>query len=233
MKELLKNRSVQLGLAVFIGVALGALFYPTKKIEERVKQEYQEKIDVERTAKEILRKQLTEQIDELKEERTVKTIETVKKVAKLTYQIKELRYKKKETFYKLIKPDGTIEIRSFKESEVNESTKVITSIRTEFNQKVTEIEERWKRVHTKRVVKLKKDFDIKEKTYQEKITKLESEKIVDINPKNYGVEIGALSSRQYYFHANMDIFGPVFIGFHTQTNFSTRYAIGAGIGIRF
>ena len=233
MKDLLKNRAVQIGLAVLIGAAIGALFYPTKHIEERVKQEYQELVKTERTEKETLRKQLSEEIDELKEERTTRIVETTKKVAKLEYQVRELQSKKKETFYKIVKPDGTIETKIFKESEVNESTTLITSVREEFNQKVTEIEDRWKRVHTKRVEDLKKDFDAKETSYKQVIAKYESEKIVDINPKKYGLEAGYLSSKQYYFHGNVDVFGPVFIGVHTQTDFGGEHAVGAGIGLRF
>ena len=232
MKELLKKRSVQIGIAVVVGVAIGAVFYPTKHIEERVKEEYREIVKTERTEKEVLRKQLTEQIDELKEERTTRTIKTSERITKLTYRVKELQSKKKETFYKLIKPDGTIEIRSYKESEVNESTRVITSIRKEFDQKITEIEERWKRVHTKRIKKLKKEFTSKENVYEDRIAKLEKEKITDINPKKYGLEVGYLSNKQYYFHANVDVFGPVFVGVHTQSDLISNFAVGAGIGLR-
>ena len=233
MKDLLKNKSVQLFLALFIGVAIGALFYPTQHIEERVKQEYQQKIDAEKTEKETLRKDLSEKIDVLQQEKTTLTIETNQTIAKLTYEVKELQSKKKETYYKIVKPDGTIEEKSFKESEVNESTQIITSVREEFNQKVSQIEEKWKTIHTQRVEALKKDFDSKEKTYQETIAKLESEKITDINPKKYGVEVGYTSSQEYYFHGNMDVFGPVFIGVHTQTNFGNEHSVGAGIGLRF
>ena len=76
MKKLLNNKLVQLLLALVVGVAIGALFYPTKEIEERVKQEYQEKIDKVSEEKETLRKTMTEQVDSLKEEKTQLTIET-------------------------------------------------------------------------------------------------------------------------------------------------------------
>ena len=233
MKKLLKKRYVQILLALLVGCAIGAVFYPTKHIEERVKEEYQNKLEIERISKEQLRKELTEKVDELQQEKTSLTIETTKTIAKLTYEVKELQSKKKETYYKIVKPDGTIEIRKFKESEVNESTQIITSVREEFDRKITEIEERWKSVHTERVEKLKKDYELKEKAYQEQIAKLESEKITDINPKKYGIEVGALSNRNWYTHANIDVFGPVFIGVHSQTNFTNDFAAGAGVGLRF
>ncbi len=229
----LKNKNAQISLALLAGIAIGALFYPTKHIEERERAKYQEIIKMSETIKETLRTKLTEQIDELKEEKTTRIIETVQKVAKLTYQIRELKSKKKETFYKLVKPDGTIEIRTYKESEVNESTKVITSIKEEFESKVTEIEDRWKRVHTKRIKDVKKDFETKKKIYEDRIAELESEKIVDINPKTYGLEAGYLSNANYYMHSNIDVFGPVFIGVHAQTDFAGDFAAGAGVGLRF
>ena len=62
---------------------------------------------------------------------------------------------------------------------------------------------------------------------------MESEKIVDINKKVYGLEAGFLSNKNYYMHGNIDVFGPVFIGVHTQTNFTGDFAVGGGVGLRF
>lgn len=233
MKELLKNKAVQIGLAVLIGAAIGALFYPTKRIEERVKQEYQEKLDTQKEEHRQVESQLNEKIDSLEEEKVTLRIETSEKIHKLQFKVRELQAKKTETYYKIVKPDGTVEERRFKESEVNESTRVITEVRREFDQKVSQIEERWKKVHIERVKALKEEFDSKEKTLQEKIAKLESEKITDINPKKYGLEVGYKSDSQYYIHGNIDVFGPVFIGVHTDTNFANEHSVGAGIGLRF
>jgi len=231
--KILKNKIVQFALVLVAGIAIGALFYPTKHIEERIEKEHQEVISTMRTAHETTVSELSEKLDKEKTEKTELTIETSRKITKLTYQVKDLQSKKKETWYKIIKPDGTIEEKRYSESEVNESTKVVTSIREEFDRKITEISDRWQRVHKTRVTKLKKDFDLKETEYKKTIDKMKSEKIVDINPKTYGLEIGYLSSSEYYMHGNIDVFGPIFIGVHTSTNFGDEYAVGAGVGIRF
>ena len=233
LKKLAANNTAKLIGLFVLGVAIGALFYPTKHIEERVKQEYQEKIQIERDQTEKVRVDLTEDIDKLKGEKTSLTIETSQKITQLRYEVKDLQSKKKETWYKIVRPDGTIEERSYKESEVNESTKVVVSIRAEFDRKTTEISERWQRVHISRVKKLKKEFTAKENVYKEQIAKFESEKIVDINPKTIGLEVGALSDQQYYMHGNVDVVGPLFLGIHTQSNFAEKYSIGAGLGMRF
>lgn len=233
MKKLLNNRIIQLLLALVVGTAIGALFYPSKNIEERVKKEYEQKIEKIVEESKTTEEQLEEKIDSLKQEKTQLTIETSQKITKLTYQVRELESKKKETFYKLIKPDGTIEEKRFSESEVSESSQVVTQVREEFDRKVTEISERWQRVHTSRVLKLKEEFDKKEEEYKRTISKMESEKKVQINPKKYGVEVGYTSEDRYYGHVNVDVFGPIFIGVHTNTNLSTEHSVGAGIGIRF
>lgn len=233
MRKLLKNKVVQFILTLVAGVAIGALFYPTKNIEERVKKEYQEKIEKVENEKESIRKSLSEEVDSLKEEKTQLRIETSQKITKLTYQVRELEAKKKETFYKIIKPDGTIEEKRYTESEVNETSQVVTQVREEFDRKVTEISERWQRVHKKRVQELKKDFDKQTSEYKSKIAKLESERKIQINPKKYGLEIGYTSNDTYYGHANVDVFGPVFIGVHTETDFLNQNSVGAGVGIRF
>jgi len=233
MKKLLNNKIFHYILLLGIGVTIGVLFYPTKKITERIKTEHEEEFKMQSTIHKILTKKLTLQIDSLKEEKTKLTIETSQKITKLTYQVRELQSKKKETFYKLIKPDGTIEEKRFTESEVNESSQVVTKVREEFDQKVTKISERWQRVHTTRVRKLKREFDKKESTYKKTISKMESEKITDINPKKYGVELGYTADSNYYGHVNIDVFGPVFLGLHTETDFGANHTVGAGIGIRF
>ena len=233
MKKIFKSRIAQLILTLVAGVAIGAVFYPTKNIEERVKQEYEQKIEKIITEHKSTEQSLEEQIDSLKEEKTTLRIETSTRINKLTFEIRELESKKKETFYKLIKPDGTIEEKRYSESEVSESSQVVTQVREEFDRKVTEISERWQRVHTNRVKKLKEEFDKKESEYKQTIAKFESEKKIQINPKRYGVEVGFTSQDSYYGHVNVDVFGPVFIGLHTQSNFLDDHLVGAGIGIRF
>lgn len=232
MKKLLNKPAVRYVLVLVVGVAIGALFYPTKHIEERVKTEYQEKLDKQSEESSSKISELREKVSSLSEEKTKIKIESSQKITKLTYQVRELESKKKETFYKIIKPDGTIEEKRYTESEVSETSKVVVKVREEFDRKVTEISERWQRVHKSRVQKLKEEFDKKERDYQARISKMESEKIVDINPKRYGIEAGYTNDNTYYGHVTADVFGPVFIGLHTSVGDDDQ-RFGAGIGIRF
>jgi hypothetical protein len=227
------SRVAQLTIALLVGVAVGALFYPTQHIEETVKQEYQQKIDKVLIEKEQIRKELTDKLDVETKLHTEYKVEMTRTVVTLQSQVKELKASKKETFYKIVKPDGTIEIKKYTESEVSETTKVITEIREEFDKKITEISDKWQKVHKERVEILVKDFEKKETEYKETIAKLEKKLIIDTNPRSTGLEVGYLSNKQYYGHVNMDVFGPMFIGVQTQSNFIDKYAVGIGAGIRF
>lgn len=220
-------------LVLVLGVGIGAMFYPTSRIEERYKSEYEQTIAQEKSAHAVEMKNLTDKYDkEVSEKRTLE-VETSRKITSLTVQVRDLQSKTKESYYKIVKPDGTIEIRKFKESEVNESTKVIASVKEEFNTKIKEINDRYEKVHRERILAIKNEFDQKEASYQQTIAKLEKEKITDVNPKRYGLEAGYLSNKNYYGHVTADVFGPVFVGLHTQTNFLGDYAVGGGIGLRF
>ena len=228
-KEWFRYVAVLLG-----GITIGALFYPTKHIEERVSMKYESEI---KSLKEVHEKEVQESQD-----RFLKTAqdfrmyhdESERKISKLTTEVKTLQSKQKTAYYKLIKPDGTIEIKKFTESEVNESSKVVTEIQEEFNQKITSIENKWETIHKERVTKLAREFDSKEENYKKEISELKKEKITDINPKKFGVEAGILSNKDYYGHATMDLWGPIFVGVHGQMGASaTSGLLGAGVGLRF
>lgn len=218
-------------LTLIIGVTIGAVFYPTKRIEERERQKHEEET---RTLKE----QHSKEISSIQDKYNAKTqevteikIEMERKVTTLTTQVKELKSKQKTSFYKLIKPDGTIEIKKFSETEVDESTRVITQIQEEFRQKIDSIEKKWSEIHKERVEKLSKEFTAKEQEYKRKLDELEKSKVTEINKKSFGVEAGMLLNANYYGHATYDVVGPLFLGLHAE--FGTSSTGGAGVGIRF
>lgn len=220
-------------LCIFIGVVIGALFYPSKRIEERERQTYEEKLTKLTDEYQKETKQLQESVKTLESQKTEMRIELVKTVSKLTNEIKQLQASKKETYYKIVRPDGTIEIKKYTESEVNETSKVITQVQEEFKQKITEIQEQYKAIHQERVEILQRDYLKKEQEYKDTIATLEKSKVVEINAKKYGMEVGYLSNKDYYTHGTMDIFGPVFLGVQSQTNFLNDFAIGGGVGLHF
>jgi len=225
------SKVAQFVLVLLLGVAIGAIFYPTKRIEEREKSRYEEQLKITKEANEKEVKQLNERLDKSVEETKQVRQESETKISKLTTQVHDLQSKQKTSYYKLVKPDGTVEIKKYSESEVTESTKVITQIQEEFKTKIESIETKWETLHKERVETLQKEWSSKEQTYQTKIAELEKSKVTEINQKKFGLEAGLMSNLNYYGHFNADIFGPIFIG--GQAEFGPAPAFGLGLGIRF
>lgn len=232
--ELLKKEWVRYTLVLVLGVAIGAIFYPTKNIEEKISKKYQEEIASlkETHSKEV--SSLKETYDSTTQSLSSKISEKETKISSLSTQIKDLKSKQKTAYYKLIKPDGTIEIKKFSESEVSESTQVVTQIQQEFKEKITQVESKYQKIHAERVAEIKKEFDSKESGYKKKIEELESSKTVTINQKKFGAEVGANTEKQYYIHGTGTLFGPVFVGAHAESNKEfDKKSIGLGLGISF
>lgn len=228
------NKLVQFVLVLLVGITIGAVFYPTKHIEETLTSKYESEI---KTLKETHSKELQTEHDKLtktSEEFSSYKSESSKKISSLTTEVKTLQSKQKTAYYKVIRPDGTIEIKKFSESEVNESSQVVTQIQEEFKQKISSIENKWETIHKEKVASLQKDFDTKEQDYQRQISELKTTKIVDVNPKRFGLEGGMLTNKDYYGHATMDVWGPFFVGVHGQMGQGADTGlIGAGVGLRF
>jgi hypothetical protein len=232
VKELvLNNPVVRYSLVLLLGIGIGAIFYPTKRIEERLKEQYEQTVFTLKQQHQAETSSLQEKLSKQSQESKEKSAEYESKIYKLTVQIVELKSKVKTSYYKIVKPDGTVEIKKYSESEVNESTKVISEIQEEFKQKITEIEKRWEDVHKERVSKLQKNFKLKEEAYVQQIKTLEKEKVVDINKKYFGVEAGLLTNKNYYGHVTGDLFGPIFVGVHGEVGNTS--SVGAGLGLRF
>lgn len=225
------NKWAQFLLVLVAGIAIGALFYPTKHIEETITQKYESEMKTlkEQHAKE--EQQSKEALDKQVQEFKSYKSETEIKISKLVVENKDLKSKQKTAYYKIVRPDGTIEIKRFTESEVNESTKVITQIQTEFTQKVEAIEAKWEKIHKERVTSLKKEFDSKEEAYKKEIAEYQSKKVVDINPKKYGIAAGMLLDKSYLVQGEADVFGPVYVGVQGVTGKTNT--IGGLLGLRF
>lgn len=235
--DLLQNQVVRYILILIVGIGIGAIFYPTKKIEEKVSQKYEQEIT---SLKEIHSKELQDitsrYASSLKENNQLK-IETEKKISVLTSQISTLKSKQKTSHYKLIKPDGTIEERDFSENDIDQSTKTISKVQEEFKQKVDIIEQKWQKIHEERVSKMQKEFDNKESDYKKTISSYEMTKTTSINQKTFSLEGGMLGNYNYYAHLTTDLFGPIFLGLHSEIqsqyskNAPSQY--GIGVGMRF
>ena len=231
--ELLTKEWFRLSGMLLIGITIGAIFYPTKKIEEKITAKYEQEISSLKEVHSKEQSELTEKYAASLKENKELHIESEKKITKLTSEVKNLQSKQKTAYYKLIKPDGTIEIKKFTESEVTESTKVVTQIQEEFKTKIDKIETKWAEIHKERVTKLQKDFDSKESEYKKTIEELTKSKTVSINEKRFGLEAGMMSNKNYYGHATADLWGPVFVGIHGEIGSDNDNKLGAGLGIRF
>jgi hypothetical protein len=212
-------------------MAIGAIFYPTKRIEEKLKIRHEEET---KSLKEQHSKEV-EKIQDLYVE-TARSYreyhdESESKISTLKTEVRTLKSKQKTAYYKLIKPDGTIEIKKFSETEVDESTKVVTQIQEEFKRKIDSIEQKWTDIHKSRVSEIKKEFTLKEEQYKHRIDELEKSKVTEINKKSFGVEAGVLLNKNYYGHVTYDILGPIFLGIHGELGVSPT--AGAGLGLRF
>lgn len=233
LKKIISNKIFQFTLVLIIGVAIGAIFYPTKHIKEELEQQYTEKIQIMKDQHEKTVSDLTEKINQTEQEKKELIVESEKKVSTLTSQITVLKSQMKENYYKIVKPDGTIIEKKMTETNIDESTQIVTEIKEEFNTKITQIENKWKEIHTERIEKIQKEFDAKETEYKDTIAKLKKETEIIINPRNFGVAVGYLHTKNFYINASYDVFGPIFIDLHTSTNFKSEYAIGGGVGLRF
>ena len=218
-------------LVLLAGIGIGALFYPTKHIEERERQRYEHELNVKNEEHLKAQEKTVEMYNSLSVEYRQLKSESENKITRLTSEVRDLKSKQKTAYYKVVRPDGTVEIQKFSETEVTESTKVITQIQEEFKQKVESIEQKWSDIHRERVTELSKEFKTKSEAYEKTIAELEKSKVVDINKKSFGLEGGLLTSGTYYGHATYDVFGPFFLGLHAQ--FGAATGGGGGIGIRF
>ena len=219
-------------IAFFIGITVGVVFYPTKHIEEEITSQYEQEITSlkEQHFKTVV--SLKEQINIQNQQNTSKITEQHNTITKLNSEIKTLQSKQKTAYYKIIKPDGTIEIKKFSESEVNESSNVVIQIKEEFKTKIQEIETKWENIHKQRTESLQQDFKNKEQSYQKTIKQLQYSKETTTNPKKFGLEIGILSNKDYYTHIDATLWGPFYMGLHGDIN-KTNPKVGIGIGIKF
>lgn len=225
------SRLLQLVLTLLLGMVIGALFYPTKHIEEKLKTKYEAE---ELTLKEEHTKEVQtvttnfqQQVDSLSKQK----LEVEQQAISLRSQVTELKKHQKKTYYKIVHPDGTIELKVESESDSDENSNVVDQVQTEFKQKLEEETTKLETTYNQQISKLQMDFDSKESDYKKQIQTLEQSKVVDINKRDYNMEVGVLTNRDFYLHASTTLLGPIIIGAHSEAGPSS--SIGAGLGLKF
>lgn len=216
VKELVQKRWVQILLALFLGVTVGAVFYPTKTIEERVEKETSKKYELKITE---LKEQHSEKQSELQtkleqEQGSLKSYkkDTTEKITSLTRENRKLKESSKRKRFKLVKPDGTIVEKEYEETNREEVTSIVTEVRKEFNEKIAQTEQRWKKVYRERLVKIKEKVDTKIANLKEEhrleVEKLKKERIVKVNEKKLRVGGGYTTDKDVRVIGGYKLWGP-------------------------
>jgi hypothetical protein len=220
LKELAKQKWVQLVGALALGITIGAVFYPQSKTTERLREEMKEEYSLK---EEALQKEhskivaeLSEKITSIESSHREYTEETQHKLEKLTQENSSLKQSVKKKKLKIVKPDGTIVEQEVEESNTEQTHSIVTQVKEEFTRKVQEIEDRWKKLHQERVAEITAEHEAELKKVREEQRTVEviveKEKIVETNPKKLRPEIGVTTDRNVYLHGTYSLWGPVFIG---------------------
>ena len=230
--------------SVLLGAVVGVIFYPSKTITERetskLKEVYELKIsEIQKTHAEESAK-LSEKLTAEESTRKSLEVEVSKKLELLTQENRSLKQSSKKQKFRFVKPDGTIVEKEMEQSNSEEVSSVVTSIKKEFNQKIKFIEEKWKKVHQERIAELKKKFDqdIEKARSEQKIVEkiVEKDKIVEINKKKFRPEVGVAYDNKDlmgYFHLSYPVVGPVFIGGGVSGNKTKFGEAQFGLGLEF
>jgi uncharacterized coiled-coil protein SlyX len=225
------SKLLQFVLVFGAGLVIGALFYPTKHIETKTSQKYEQQITDLKTQQGQQVQTMQKQIDTVTQQNKKLTSQYQAKIASLTTQVQSLQSKKKTSYYKLVKPDGTVVIKSNTENDTDESDQVVTQVQQEYQQKITQLQTTMTQQHQQEISTLQKQWSDKEQQYQKTIASLQTSKVVDINQKNFGIDVGWLTDNTYFGDATYTLLGPIYVGIQVQAG-STN-AFGGLIGLHF
>lgn len=234
MKDLWKNIWIRYVVILLIGMGIGAVFYPSKSTVSEDIYKYKEEISRLEQEKVNIQKEYVDLFNRSEKENKEYRERATHQIISLRAENYKLKSKVKESKFKLVKPDGTIEERWFKESETDVVSSVVTKIRSEFDQKIVSIENKWKKVHEQRTQKIRSDYEKKIAEFKSKESSTISKKKVDTNKRSFGLSLGITSEKDYFSSATYDIYGPFFLDLHlgSDRQFQDK-EVGIGLGIRF
>lgn len=234
MKKLLEYKYAVPVLCLLGGIAIGAIFYPSKTITREITAKYEAKIEKLENEKRDIQFDSQTELFNKEVEFSEKKTELQSKISSLTTENTRLRKKTKETIVKIVKPDGTIEEKIVRTSDTEIVSQIVTDIKQEFTEKVTSIENKWKDVHERRVVAIKDTYEKKLSEKQHIIDEYSKKEKIEINKRNFGVSLGYRNGDKYFSSISYDVYGPFFLDLHLESkkNFSDSGA-GVGLGFRF
>ena len=232
LRPLLQNQMVRYVLVLLTGITIGALFYPTKSIQEKISKKYEQQIQT-------LNQVHSQELLTAKQETYKATSDTVKiqeqsqsQIQQLTTQVRDLQSSKKTTYSKITHPDGTVEVKSTTDAESDESDSATTKLQADYQQKLDTATQQLQKSYQDQITTMSKDYTSKAESYEQTISSLQKSKTVEINQKTTDVELGVMNDKDYYVHAQHDLWGPFFLGGQGELG-SGGARGGVGIGFRF
>lgn len=231
VKFVKNNKVAQFALTLLAGVAIGAIFYPTKSIVTKVSKQYEQQITQ-------LNTQHSQELETQKtsyEQQLTQSSQTIasqsSKIDELQSTVSDLKSQEHVVYYKIVHPDGTIEEHQTTDKDTDDQSSVVTQVQQEYQQQITDLTSKMLTTQQQAVTALQTSYDSQITDLKTTISSLQSSKTETINAKHYGVEGGMLTNATYYVHGNADVFGPFFVGIHGEAG--TSNGIGAGLGLRF
>lgn len=222
---------IQLILAFVAGGIVAALFYPTKHIEEKLQKSFQQQMSVVNQQHQQETASQQEQYKKLQTEYQTYHVQSQAKITSLTSQVTSLKSHQKKTYYKIVHPDGTVEVRVSSEKDSDEEQQISQEVQQEYKQQLDSEMSKIEQIQADKVAQMQRDWDSKEQSYQSQISTLTASKSLTANQKNFTLDVGGMSNLDYYGHVTYNMWGPFILGLQGQ--FGASPAAGAGLGLRF
>jgi len=232
MKDLI-NKYYSYLIAFAAGAALMYFVYPTKRIEETVTSRYEKQLQEvqEQSSKTVsdVSKAKDQTISDLNQSIAIYKLQ----VESLDLKVSEMSSHKVQISTKTTKPDGTIEEKTYVESQESSSQKIASELKYSYDQQIQQLRTEWEKVSEEERTKTEQTNQEKMAKYEKEIQDLKQTKVTETNVKKFGLEVGATTDKAVYVHGTYDVLGPVFIGAETQKMINSDHiSAGVGLGIR-
>ena len=146
-------------MAFCAGLAVCYFVYPTKTIEDRVKQEYQLVIDQKVAEQKQVTSEVQKKLDISNEQYSALVSITNQRLDELKSQLKEVTAKATESWHKVTKPDGSTEEWRDTTSESQQTEKIVSELRSEYEQKLTTSTQEIQKKSESEVVSIRTEYE--------------------------------------------------------------------------
>jgi len=232
IKEVASLRWVQVLGAFAAGALMCTLLYPTKTITSKITQDYETKIQQLETQHKTEVTSLQTKVDSLTQSNKSLTERYEAKITQLNLQIQTYSSQRIEVHYKLTKPDGTIEERSYLQTQDQATQTMMSEMKSEYDRQLLQTQSEYQRKSEELVSQTRLEYQMKIDTLKTELSKYTSSSTVTVNAKKLGLELGYNTDFRTYLHGTYDIWGPIFIGGQIDKG-TTSSGGGFDIGVRF